>query len=133
MQTIEEQLLSHEGFESKVYRCPAGKLTVGVGRNLEDKGITKEEALYLLKNDIQECVADLRNLFTDFDRLQEPQKNALIDLRFNIGPNRFRTFKKMIAAVDDRDFILAAKEMKDSRWYHQVGDRAKTLCAMIQS
>ena len=45
MKAIERQLIEHEGLEQKVYRCTAGKLTIGVGRNLEDKGITEEEAL----------------------------------------------------------------------------------------
>ena len=48
MPTIEEQLLLHEGLRLKPYRCTSNKLTIGVGRNLEDKGISKEEAMRLL-------------------------------------------------------------------------------------
>lgn len=133
MKSIEEQLIDHEGFEAKVYHCPAGKLTVGVGRNLEDKGITREEALYLLRNDIKECETDLRTIFDNFEGLDDIRKNVLIDMRFNIGPNRFRQFKKMIAAVRQKDFQLAAEEMKDSNWYRQVGKRAENLCEMMRS
>lgn len=133
MKSIEEQLIDHEGFEAKVYHCPAGKLTVGVGRNLEDKGITREEALYLLRNDIKECETDLRTIFDNFEGLDDIRKNVLIDMRFNLGPNRFRQFKKMIAAVRQKDFQLAAEEMKDSNWYRQVGKRAENLCEMMRS
>ncbi len=133
MKSIEEQLIEHEGFEPKVYHCPAGRLTVGVGRNLEDKGITREEAIYLLRNDIKECESDLRTIFEDFEALDQSRKNVLIDMRFNIGPNRFRQFKKMIAAVRQKDFKLAAEEMEDSNWYRQVGNRAKNLCEMMGS
>jgi len=69
MKAIEKQLIDHEGMEKKVYRCPAGKLTVGIGRNLEDKGITEEEALFLLRNDIAECEDDLRSIFMEYDTL----------------------------------------------------------------
>lgn len=133
MKSIEEQLIDHEGFEARVYHCPAGKLTIGVGRNLEDKGITKEEALYLLRNDIKECETDLRTIFDNFEGLDDIRKNVLIDMRFNLGPNRFRQFKKMIAAVRQKDFQQAAEEMKDSNWYRQVGKRAENLCEMMRS
>ncbi|MEA2058987.1 MAG: hypothetical protein U9P10_00310 [Thermodesulfobacteriota bacterium] len=56
-----------------------------------------------------------------------------VDMRFNLGPNRFRYFKKMIAAVKNQDFVQAAAEMKDSRWYNQVGQRARTLVKMMSS
>jgi len=132
MKAIENQLIEHEGLEKKVYRCPAGKLTVGVGRNLEDKGITEEEALFLLRNDIAECEDDLRSIFTEYDALDESRKRVLIDMRFNLGPSRFRQFKKMIAAVKEKEFSRAAEEMKDSNWYRQVGKRAETLFKMME-
>ena len=132
MKAIEKQLIKHEGLEKKVYRCPAGKLTVGVGRNLEDKGITEEEALFLLRNDIAECEDDLRSIFTEYDALDESRKRVLIDMRFNLGPSRFRQFKKLIAAVKEKEFSRAAEEMKDSNWYRQVGKRAETLFKMME-
>jgi lysozyme len=132
MRTIEKQLIDHEGLEQKVYRCPAGKLTIGVGRNIEDKGITEEEALFLLKNDIAECEEDLRSIFSEYDTLDESRQRVLIDMRFNLGPSRFRMFKKMIAAVKGKDYSRAAAEMKDSNWYRQVGKRAETLAKMME-
>ncbi|CCK79003.1 glycoside hydrolase family protein [Desulfobacula toluolica] len=128
---IADQLIKHEGLRLKPYHCPAGKFTIGVGRNLEDKGITEKEALMLLKNDIQECIQDLKTIFQAFDLLPEPVRRVLVDMRFNLGPNRFRHFKKMITAVKNQNFIQAAAEMKDSRWYTQVGQRARTLVKMM--
>ena len=86
----------------------------------------------LLENDIQECLQDLETLFQAFDQLPESVQRVLVDMRFNLGPNRFRHFKKMIAAVKNQDFAQAAAEMKDSRWYSQVGQRARTLVNMMQ-
>ena len=130
---IADQLMRHEGLRLKAYHCPAGKLTIGVGRNLEDKGITEKEAILLLENDIKECIKDLKTVFQDFEGLAEPVQFALIDMRFNLGPGRFRGFKKMIDAVENGDFEKAAAEMKDSRWYTQVGERAQTLVNMMKS
>jgi lysozyme len=125
-------LTTHEGLRLKPYRCPAGKLTIGIGRNLEDKGITEQEARMLLENDIQECLDDLTPLFDDFDALPEPVRQVLVEMRFNLGPGGFRQFKKMIAAVNARNFIEAAVQMKDSRWYRQLGNRADSLTAMME-
>jgi len=128
---IMQQLLKHEGLRLTPYHCPAGKLTIGVGRNLEDKGITEKEAFVLLENDVKECIQDMEEIFQEFELLPESVQLVLVDMRFNLGPNRFRNFRKMIAAVRNQDFNRAAAEMKDSRWYYQVGQRAKTLVKMM--
>ena len=128
---LTDQLTKHEGLRLKPYHCPAGKLTIGIGRNLEDKGISEKEAVMLLENDIEECIEDLEIVFQGFDLLPEAVKLVLVDMRFNLGPGRFRHFKKMIAAVKDQDFAKAGAEMKDSRWYRQVSRRGETLVNMM--
>ena len=136
---ITDQLIQHEGLRLKPYHCPAGRLTIGVGRNLEDKGITEQEALMLLKNDIQNCIADLQEIFQDdqdnenkFDLLPEQVQRVLVDMRFNLGYKGFRKFKNMIKAVKKQAFHSASQEMKDSLWYHQVGKRAERLTKMME-
>ena len=129
-----DQLIEHEGLKLKPYYCPAGKLTIGVGRNLEDKGISQKEAAFLLKNDIDECISDLEDLFKEkFDSFPEQVKIVLIDMRFNLGATGFRSFRKMIKAVNESNFDKASKEMKNSNWYSQVGKRAETLVEMMKS
>ena len=129
---IKDQLIRHEGLKLKPYQCPADRLTIGVGRNLEDKGITEKEALMLLENDIQECLEDLKTIFDKFDMLPESAQHVLVDMRFNLGHNGFRKFKNMIKAVKNQDFHSTAREMRDSRWYHQVGKRAERLTEMME-
>ncbi len=132
---VTQQLLENEGLKLKPYRCPAGKLTIGIGRNLEDKGISENEALYLLNNDISACIADLQKLFTNaesFENLPENVQAVLVDMRFNLGAAGFRNFKKMIKAVKENDFAQAALEMQDSKWFEQVGNRGKRLVAMME-
>lgn len=117
---LEEQLLDHEGYKRHAYKCPAGKLTVGIGRNLEDKGLSFDEALYLLRNDIEECVLDLYKIFAGFATFSKDRQRALIELRFILGPIGFRKFEKMIAAIKQGDFNVAASEMVTSLWFYQV-------------
>jgi lysozyme len=131
MTDLEQQLLDHEEYRQFVYRCPAGKLTVGIGRNLENKGLTLDESMFLLRNDIRECIEDLWTIFPNFHELSDVKRHVLIDMRFNLGATGFRKFKRMICAVRDENFTLAAFEMRDSRWYGQVGRRGKTLRNMM--
>ena len=121
MDKLIEQLVKHEGEPLKAYKCPAGYITIGVGRNLEGKGITKAESRMLLVNDIAECVSDLRNLFGhQWDGMSENRRIALTDMRFNLGPSRFRSFRRMIAAIKRDDWAAAGKEAMDSKWATQV-------------
>lgn len=128
--TLEEQLIEHEGLRLRPYRCPAGKLTIGVGRNLDDAGISEAEARQLLQHDIAACRADLET-FAWWARLTSRQQDALIDMRFNLGPRGFRKFGRMLAALAAGDDQAAAREMRASRWASQVGARARRLAAMV--
>lgn len=132
MTELRKQLIRHEGLRLYPYRCPSGKLTIGVGRNLQDLGITRDEALYLLENDINECLRDCRGLFPNFETLSDVRKRVLIDMRFNLGPGKFREFENFIDAVVRNDFKSAHMEIVDSLWHGQVGNRAKCLAKMIR-
>ncbi len=132
MKSIEEQLILHEGLKLKPYRCPAGYLTIGVGRNLETKGLSRDEALFLLRNDIQECVEDLER-YPWFAQLDPVRRKVIIDMRFNLGPNRFRQFQRMLAALERQAYEEAAKEMLDSKWAQQVKTRAQRLVEMMRT
>ena len=114
------QLRKHEGESLHAYMCPAGRLTLGVGRNIDQsggKGITKDESTMLLMNDIAECTTDLQGIFGDqWNWMSDNRKIALIDHRFNLGPTRFRGFKRMIAAIKREDWADAGREAMDSKW-----------------
>ncbi len=126
-----ESLRKHEGFRSKVYQCTAGRNTIGIGRNLDDKGITEREAEFLLDNDIVECIQDLAT-FSYWNNLSEHQKAALIDLRFNLGPTRYRGFIKMNKALDMGDYTEAAYQVLNSNYAKQVGRRAENIAEWLQ-
>ena len=132
MATIQEQLILHEGKENKPYRCTADKLTIGVGRNLEDKGLTDDEIMYLLENDIKEAEQDLEQ-FDWYSKLKWERKRAVIDMRINLGLRGLLSFKKMIAKIESEEWEEAAYEMLDSKWAAQVGMRSERLAKMMRT
>lgn len=130
--TLVDRLIKHEGLKLKPYKCPAGKLTIGVGRNLEDRGITEEEAMYLLQNDIQNCRKECYSSFFWFGEMDETRQGVVLEMCFNLGISRLKGFKKMIKACELKNYTLASQEMLSSRWASQVGQRAKTLADIMK-
>lgn len=123
---IEQQLIRDEGLRLKPYKDSVGKLTIGIGRNLDDNGIRETEARFMLRNDVNQTINECRTL-SFFQHLNEPRQAVLINLVFNIGLARVRGFKKMLAALEHLDYTAAAIEMMDSLWAKQVGPRAVRL------
>lgn len=108
------------------YRCSAGKLTIGVGRNLDDRGITPEESGFLLNTDVSIVLEECGGL-DYWDSLDPARQLVVADMVFNLGLARFNRFVKFQAALRIGDYVLAATEMMDSRWADQVGRRALKL------
>jgi lysozyme len=130
---LQKSLVLHEGLKLKPYQCTANKTTIGVGRNIEDNGITVNEAMMMLNNDIDTCIAELGRNLPGWKLHDEVRQNVLIEMVFNLGMPRLLTFRKMLAALAAYDYDQAAKEMLDSRWAVQVGGRAKTLAQMMRT
>ncbi len=128
---IEGQLIQHEGIRLKPYRCTAGKLTIGVGRNLDDVGISHGEAVAMLRRDIQRCVQEVA-AWAPWAHLTTARRRVMVDMCFNMGINRLRRFRKMLAALKRKKYEAAAYEMLDSKWANQVGQRAQTLAEMMR-
>ena len=127
METVKEQLIRYEGLRLHVYKCPAGFQIIGVGRNLEGKGITKEEAMILLDNGIDEFKFALEETYDWFENLSESRQAVIINMAFNLGMSGFGKFKKMISAIESFDWDEASVQMMHSRWATQVGRRAEEL------
>ena len=117
----------------QLYQCPAKKWTIGYGYNIQDNGLPENIAEMLLKR----CLADSEYILSynikNWQSLGLTRQSVLIDMVFNLGWPAFSGFKKTIAAVESEDFKEAAKQMKDSRWYRQVGKRAKLLVSSMES
>jgi len=125
------QLEEHEDLRLTPYRCPAGKLTIGVGRNLEDRGITPREAEFLLMSDIESVESQLDSKIPWWRSKPENVRLVLTDMCFNLGIGTFMKFEKFLEAVRQDDMETARIEMMDSRWAEQVGKRAENLLGML--
>lgn len=142
---IREMLLLHEGIRLRAYDDATGRLimpgdrvrgyvTVGVGRNLISRGLTREEALYLLENDIKAVEREVKYRLHDIWAVaNDARRDALLDMAFNLGINGLLGFSHMLAAMRRGDWRQAATEMLDSRWADQVGRRAIRLARMVES
>lgn len=126
---LEKELKRDEGERLFPYVDTVGKTTIGVGRNLTDKGISPEESALLLHNDIQHAMRMLDASLPWWKNLTDARQRVLANMCFNLGITRLRGFRKTLAAMQSGDVETAAREMLDSTWAKQVGARAHRLAA----
>ena len=126
-----KQLKRHEGRRPRVYRCPAGKLTIGYGRNLESKGLSDEEMDFLLNNDIKDYTELVLNILPWARQLNDARQDVLINMAFNLGTSGLLKFRRMLHHVKGGRYVEAAAEMLDSQWQQQVGPRAHELATQM--
>ena len=127
-----DDLVRDEGLKLEIYKCTAGKITIGVGRNIEARGITTSEARLLLANDVDIISDELTNNFPWWVSMPEPAQRALANMAFNLGVPRLSQFKNMLSALEKGDYNVAAKEALDSNWAKQVGDRANRIAKVFR-
>lgn len=121
-----DTIMRHEGLRLYPYKDTVGKLTIGVGRNLDDNGISETEALYMLNNDIDDVVEEAKS-FWWWEELDDVRQEVVLNMLFNLGLPTFKQFINTIKAIEEQNWNRAAKEMLDSRWAKQVGVRAIEL------
>jgi lysozyme len=145
----QDLLIKHEGIRLARYKCTAGKDTIGVGRNLEDKGlsaeeariigstyptnITMEEAMMLLCNDILEFTGELDSHIPWFPMSFIIVKLVLLDMAFNLGIKGLLAFKMTLKAIEEERYDEAVDAMLDSKWARQVPNRSRDLADMLLS
>lgn len=133
-EALRTRLIKEEGLRLKPYTDTGGRLSIGVGRNLTDVGISQDEAMLLLDHDIEKTISLLTvrgaPWFTGLDQVRQ---QVCCDMAFNLGIAGFFGFTKMIRAIGNGDFVTAAQEMLSSQWAGQVGARADVLAAMMES
>jgi lysozyme len=127
-----KQLKKHEGVELKPYKCTSNKLTIGIGRNLEDVGISEHEAEFLLMNDLDTYMTAAKT-YDWYAGLNDARKAVIVNMLFNMGQTNFNKFLKMKQALDVGDHAEAAKQMLDSRWAKQVKGRSAELSKQMEA
>lgn len=135
---IAARVRDYESLQLIAYRCWMGIPTIGYGHT---KGVaavdvgrrrcTKEEAEAWLADDIGDALAELDRRWPWWRRLPRGVRLVLVDMAFNLGAPRLAGFRKMLSALERGDFSTAAAEARDSRWFRQVGRRARRNVAII--
>jgi lysozyme len=130
---LKDELVRDEGLKLKPYRCTAGKLTIGVGRNLDDVGISASEAMLLLEHDINRVIAKLSYHLPWWSSLTENRQRVLANMAFNLGIDGLLKFKNTLSYIQNGNYSEAAKAMLESKWAKQVGERAVRLSKMMEA
>ena len=133
MSKLIDTLRRHEGVKDTLYKCTSDKWTIGVGRNLEDVGLSEEEIDFLLLNDIIRTKDLMDNYMPWHKDLDEVRQEALINFVFNVGIGTAMKFKNGMSSLEEGDYPSAAAHMLDSAWAKQVGDRAIEITQMIET
>jgi lysozyme len=133
LELLEQELTRDEGKRKFAYKCTAGKTTIGIGRNLDDVGLTDEEIRLLFKHDIQRVCVDLDRALPWWRDMSDARQRVIVNMAFNLGINGLLKFKNTLAAMEAGECKRAAAGMLDSLWARQVGDRAKRLAKMMEA
>lgn len=140
---VKEDLIRHEGYVREIYLDSEGLPTFGIGHLVTEidpeytwpvgTAIEDERILNAFSADFDIAYNDACLIFDQLTTQPEQVQRVCINMAFNLGRPRLSQFKKMIAAVNAKEYAKAADEMMDSRWYHQVGRRSKELVEMMRS
>lgn len=144
--TLKRQLEGHEGRKNRVYKCTAGKRSIGIGHNIDAKGlpddieafledhgyITDEMIDILFEQDVDDATSDCKRLYPDFNSFSEARRFALVDFLFNVGITTARTFTNTNKAINEERWDDAADGLLASKYARQVGKRAQTIARMLR-
>ena len=135
---LRQEIQNDEGRVNSVYLDHLNLPTVGIGHLIKESDpehglpvgtvVEDERVNELFDEDIQVTIQECKYLYNDFDDLPEEAQRIIANMMFNLGRPRLSRFLKMKQHVDNRDFVSASEEMKDSKWYRQVTNRAQRLC-----
>ena len=139
---LQDEIANDEGVVYELYRCSLGHLTGGIGHLITEwdeeyygmpvgTKVPHEQVDAWFAVDINRTLQDCKEIFPDFNDLPNEAQLVIANMCFQLGRPRLSNFKKFIAAVNDRDWVKAADEMEDSRWYKQTTARAERLIARI--
>jgi lysozyme len=127
-----QDLIQYEGLKLKPYVDTVGKRTIGIGRNLYDVGISEVEAKMLCFNDIDRTISLLNNYLPWWQKLDDNRQRALCNMCFNVGISNLLNFKKMLAYLEQGNYLQASLEALNSKWATQVGKRAQDIAKILK-
>lgn len=133
MESLRDRIARHEGFRPKPYNDSRGFLTIGYGRCLDTNGISQDEGLYLLDDDIGYATRQLIASLPWAEQMDDVRRGVLIEMAFQLGLGGLLQFKHMLAAAQQSIWDRAADEMLSSSWAQQTPDRAQELANLMRN
>jgi lysozyme len=131
---LKKDLVRDEDRVRLPYEDTVGKITIGVGRNLSDVGLSDDEIDLLLDNDIKRVIGELDRAFPWWTDLPENARLFMANLNFNLGLPKFRKFTTTLRFIERRQFKAAAAAFRENRRYFaQVGQRAERLASLLEN
>ena len=131
--TIDEQLVRDEGIRLFPYRDTVGKLSIGVGRNLDDNGISKTEAMFMLGRDIMRVSEQLEENWPWTATLDDARRGALINMGFNLGIHGLSDFREFLSLMQAGKWEDAAKDLAGTKVAKQLSARYARLALQIRT
>lgn len=135
---LTERLICHEGLCLLPYHDSLGFKTVGCGHRITpadgdkyDKGITREQAMALLDDDILKAKMAVAKAFPWSYTLDDARKDVIYEMVFQMGIAGVRKFSRFLNAVQIQDWGAAAHEMRNSAWHEQTPNRCEELAQII--
>lgn len=132
---LEKLLVREEGFIPHAYQDHLGYWTIGYGKLIDKRGggITKEEGMYLLQNEVEKQLDELRRAIPWIDKLDAVRKTILQAMAFQMGVSGLLAFRKTLEAVHAGDYKKAAAGMRASKWAQQTPGRAERMAKAMES
>ena len=142
IEIVKEDLVRHEGYVAEIYLCSEGYPTFGIGHMVNESDmeftwpvgtpVTDERILDVFHQDCDIAYSDACSLVLNFSGQAVDAQRVLVNMAFNLGRNRLSKFKNMLKYVNEGNYLMAANEMIDSKWYSQVGRRSKELVDIMK-
>ena len=129
---LRKELERDEGVKNRPYTCSAGKLTIGIGHNLEANGIPDIAIDVIYEADVEALEGGFDDAFPWWRDMTDARQRALLNMGFNLGVPRLSKFRDMLQALEDGRWNDAAAEALASRWATQVHERAVRIAAMFK-
>ena len=131
-----DQIKQDEGLVLHSYADTLGYATIGYGRLVDQRkggGISEDEALYLLKNDVNARLNVLENAIDFFARLDDARKGVLLNMSFQLGIAGLLKFKSTLSYIESGDYENASANMLKSLWARQTPNRAGRLAEQMRT
>ena len=142
IEIVKEDLIRHEGYVAEIYLDSENLPTFGIGHLVTEDDmehswpvgtpVTDERILDVFHKDCDVAYTDACALVLNFAGQAVDAQRVLVNMAFNLGRNRLSKFKNMLRYVNEGNYVMAANEMVNSKWYGQVGRRSKELVDIMK-